>query len=176
MMIRSRVSSCVSIALICAVACSTDVRRPASEPAYRAMKAIAAATSVGVNKMAYDELLQRAMTELLILNALASGTPDTLVATGYAAALERYNDAKVLWDEKVDNARYSFLPADRIFQSDSTLARKYGLEIRAHAWSGSSGFYFTVPETSIQTIWSKAELQTVRADSIAVAALRASVR
>lgn len=164
-------------ALSCAaLACSPCHTRSATEPSYRAMTAIEAATAVGVNKITYDNLLQGAATELLVLDQIAAGTADTLAVKSYQTALEMYNDAKELWDAKLENARYSFLPPGRIYLSDSTIAKRYDLSITAHRWTASAGYYFTVPEESIQIIWARASGATSLGDSIAIASIRELVR
>lgn len=173
---RGRLGVRVFLTVLLCISCSSSIRPVAGEATYRSMKAIVAATSVGVNKLTYDDLLRVATTELLIFSDISSDSVSRLTITRYASALDQYHDASKLWDEQINNAQYSFLPAGRIFQADSTLALRYGLEITAHRWSGSRGVYFTVPRTSIQLIWSAAETTLRAADSLVLPQLRQSVQ
>jgi hypothetical protein len=145
-----------------------------SEPTYHAFKAIAGATAMGVTRVRYSELLQNASTELLILSDFAKGTPDTLTATKYAAALTKYKAAQTLWDSQIENAKYDWIPRGQIFLEGEgpEIAAQYSLTTTERKMPYTGSVYQTVPSTSIQQLWELATADTEHADSLVVARVK----
>lgn len=162
----------VLIACVCVSSCARQPERPVAEASYRAFKKIAGATAMGVNKLGYDALLQEAATELLVLTDLQSSGVDSATLQLYVSALDKYKDAGSLWAEKIDDARYDWIPKGRIYLTNSSMASRYGLQVDTHKMPYTGSRYETVPETSIQQIWLLAEADADSASRTVIARLR----
>ena len=166
----------VVISVIAAAACRAEATRSPAEDAYRALKRIAGATAIGVNKQNYDALLQDAAGEVFILKDLAVTTADSTVLRYYVSAVEKYKDAGALWSEQIDDARYDWMPKRRIMLPESALAARYNLPTTNHKMPYTGTEYQTVPQESIQKIWTIAESTADSANSLLLPQLRRRVR
>jgi hypothetical protein len=161
--------------LICslnALACRTKEARDPAEDAYRALRNIAGATGIGVNKPNYDALLQEAAAEVLILSDLASSAADSSIFRHYASAVEGYKDAGILWAEQIDDAKYDWIPKGRISAPDPALIARYKLVPATHKLPYTGTGYQTVPATSIQEIWAVAAAAADSANTLLIPRLR----
>lgn len=172
----ARLHACVlaGLSLVLAVGCTKAAEPNISEASYRAFKRLSGATAVGVTKLKYDELLQEASAELLILADLAPGSADTAALERYVAALEKYKDAGVLWAEQIDGAQYDWIPKGRIYLEPeaAAIAERYNLPTEAHKTRFGSSFR-SVASTSIQVLWELAKADAVGADSLVIPSIRA---
>jgi hypothetical protein len=153
------------------MACAPKVPSKA-EDAYKAFKLIDGATAVGVNKMKFDELIQSASSELLILADIAKGTSDTLPLRYYQSALEIYKGAETIWANKVENSRWSFVPEDKIMVNadGEQVAQSNHLKVERIKYStNKSDTYGVVSGDAIPQLWQLAKKQALVADSIVVA-------
>ncbi|HKO16717.1 MAG TPA: hypothetical protein VJU87_10780 [Gemmatimonadaceae bacterium] len=164
------------LATVGAVACSALPRRNSAEEAYRAFKKIAGATTIGVNRLSYDALLQDAAAQVLILRDLAISASDSATLRYYASALEAYKDADALWAEQIKDARYDWIPKGRIMLINPALATRYQLSITTEKMPYTGSEYQTVPSESIQDIWSVAEAVADSGNSALIPELRRAYR
>jgi hypothetical protein len=141
---------------------------PHGEAAYRAFRTIAGATSVGVSRVNYSELLQNASSEMLILRDLSTTQEDSSELRHYANALVAYKDAGTLWDSQIENARYDWIPKEQIFLDDPSIATRYGLEATNRRMPYTGTKYQTTPSSSIQAIWERAESKADSANASVV--------
>lgn len=160
------------------VGCAAGGRTPVALETYRAFKAISGATAVGVSKVRYDELLQNAATEILILSDLASSAADSAILQHYSQALDNYKDAATLWAEQISTSQDEWMPEGRIFLTGaiSPLVAKYQLETASHTVPRTNSQFQTVPSSSIQTVWLQAGREQASADSVLLPAIRATRR
>ena len=154
-------------------ACNTTSQPVRSEAAYRAMKGLKAATEIGVTKPVYDELMQKAATELLALKDVANGGADSAALIHYSAAMMTYSDAGATWSEKIDAGRYDFIPQGRVFLEGKTLdiSQRYKFPSTQHAYKGKN--FLTMSDSVIQVMWSTAAREAAKGDSAVVPRLRA---
>lgn len=153
------------------VGCIRNQEIPA-ERSYRALKAIEGATAVGVSKPRYDELLQGAFSEILMLRDIAA-PEDSATYRRYLEALAIYKDAGSVWDEKINDAKYDWIPKGRIYVEGSVegIARKYKLPQDTIRTSFGTKFV-SISEESIPLIWEQATAAVSAADSVVVKKLR----
>lgn len=145
---------------------------PRAERSYRALKQLEGATSVGVSKLKYDELLQNAAGELLILTELAQGSQDTVVLRHYLSALEVYKDAGTLWGEQVSGAQYNWIPAGKIYlePEGERIAKSYHLAVDTVKVPGIT--FSAVSKNAIPELWQRAGKNLSAGDSLVVPRLR----
>jgi hypothetical protein len=136
------------------------------EPLYRAAKTIQASQVVGVNYQKFGELLQAFATEISIARDKASSAKEEGLISKYADALLTLHDSGALWKEQIDDARYDFIPAGRIFVEASIepIVAKYSLPRRTHKGSGKP--WQSISSDSIQLLWSKASEQIDTANKL----------
>jgi hypothetical protein len=146
---------------------------PLTEPAYRAMTRLEAATSMAVAKTTFDDLIRELRAELLILRDLAQTAEDSAVHDSYASALEKYMDASYLWRDMVDFSKFDWIPRGRIYLIHNLFSDKYNLPRRQHKSPLDGSTYETVPEESIQKIWSLAKTDADSGSALVVKRLRA---
>lgn len=147
------------------------VKRPAvdqkkMDPLYRAAKSIQASQTVGVNYQKFGELMQAFATEISIAKDRASSQKEQQLVTSYAAALVTLHDSGVLRKEQIDDSRYNFIPAGRIFveQSLAPIVAKYSLAKKTHKGYGRP--WESISADSIQILWSKASEQIDAANKL----------
>ena len=160
------------IIAILATACGGRTT-PQAEGAYRALKRIEGATAVGVSKMKYDELLQNAAAELLILADLTPNSQDTLTLRHYQAAIKIYKDAGELWGEEISGARYGWIPEGKIYLESAgrRIAQTYHLSTDTVTASYETKFN-VVSKGAISELWQRAGTSVQAGDSLIVARLR----
>jgi hypothetical protein len=175
---KARLAVVAGCLVLFAGACASTPIQVPGEAVYRAFKQIGGATAIGVTKPRYDELLQNASAELLILADLAPDSVDAPTLRRYGEALEKYKDAGVLWAEQIDDARYDWIPKGRIYLESAAqdVASRYKLPTQTHKGPYAGGSFETVSSTSIQALWELAHADVRSADSIVVSRLRASLR
>lgn len=157
------------------VGCGRD-KPDRAEPTYRAFRKIAAATATGVNKVTFDALLQDAAGELLVYRDLSGGTSDTVPATLYVEALQKYQDAATLWGDQISDARYDWIPEGRIYLIRESIAARYKLERTEHQMPYTKTTFETVPQESIQKIWELASTDADSANHVVLGRLKARYR
>lgn len=143
-----------------------------AEGAYRAFKQIEGATDSGISKTKYDELIQNAAGELLILSDLAKATSDSLPLQYYQAAIEIYKDASMLWADEISNARWSFVPAGKFMLNSGGLrvSQRYHLSIDTIKYfSGHSDNYKVTSKDAISELWQRAIKKAHAGDSLVIA-------
>jgi hypothetical protein len=155
--------------------CALPNRQVRGATAYHAFKRIEGATAVGVTKLRYDELVQDASAELLVLKDMSRTPSDLSLVSRYAEALQAYRDAGVLWSEEIEDARYDWIPKDRIYLESAgfEIAARYGLARMTHRAPYTGASFETVPTSSLQTIWARAEARVSSGDSLIVRVLAA---
>jgi hypothetical protein len=92
--LRKRAESAREEARIAAEKTSAEKMRPV----YQAGKEIDAATSVGVNRLRFSELLVKLSAEVGILHDHASAPKEKRAADLYSAVLATYEDSSVVWN------------------------------------------------------------------------------
>lgn len=165
----------LAFCLACWFSCTTPPRDVVQAGnTYRAFKRIAAATSVGVAKVRYDELTQDATTELLIFSDFARDQSDSLAIHHYSAALQKYRDAGVLWGEEINNAPYSFAQGPGEISLETTpayeIAVRYNFPITINKTYPPASR--RISSSSIQALWQLAVADEAGADSVVLKRLR----
>jgi len=156
----------LAIGLLLSIGSCVDKQASQIDGAYRAIKMMEGAIGVGVSYARYGELLQDASGELLIAQQRATSASERAAVARYSRALSHYNDAYVLWTEKVDDAKYSFIPEGKILVSGkvATVVKQQWLQTEERRIATST-FSF-VSEDALQLLWSRAGQETARADSL----------
>ena len=142
-----------------------------AEGAYRAFKQIEAATDIGVSKMKYDELIQNAAGELLVLSDLAKGTSDSLPLQHYQAAIEIYKDAGMLWADEISNVRWSFVPAGKFMLNSGGMrvAQRYHFSVDTIKYfSGRPDNYKVTSKDAVSELWQRAIKKAHAGDSLVI--------
>lgn len=119
---------------------------------YRSAKAIEGATSVGLNRPKFSELLQAYATEISIARDKAITKAEKDFVNLHLAALEVYQDSATVWDSTIEHpSKYG----DYIYYSQTIefIGLKY--ELGPVAKDISEGMYI-LPKGTIQYLWSKA--------------------
>jgi len=135
--------------------------------AYRSLRMLQGATSVGVSFQRYGELLQSFSGEVLILRDRATTPADKYVADAYATALSHYKDSYDLWSEKVDDAQYSWIPKGNIAVTGKVadIVQRQGIPTDPLKSPYVQGWRM-IPETWVQRLWQRGESATASADSV----------
>lgn len=136
------------------------------EALYRAAKTIQASQTVGVNYQKFGDLMQAFATEISIAKDKASSPKEERLISAYAGALFTLHDSGALWKEQIDDARYEFIPAGRIFVEApiKPIVAKYSLPQKTHKGYGKP--WQSISSTSIQLLWSKASEQIDAANKL----------
>lgn len=136
------------------------------EALYRAAKTIQASQTVGVNYRKFGELMQAFATEISIAKDKASSPKEERLISAYVDALLTLHDSGSLWKEQIDDARYEFIPAGRIFVEApiEPIVAKYSLPQKTHKGYGKP--WQSISSDSIQLLWSKASEQIDAANKL----------
>jgi len=136
------------------------------EPVYRAAKTIEASVGVGVNLPKHQELIQALAAELNIAADKVTTDDERRVASLFAAVLEAYQHAGLLWTKSVESARYEWYRDGEIAYSigksppNPELARLvefYKIPVRDGKIQYIGTAFQALPKASIQIVWRVAD-------------------
>jgi hypothetical protein len=166
----------------------TDPRPEVFEPVYRVATELRSAQEVGMNRRRFGELLEKLATELSLARDKAESPTEQRVIQGYAEVLQIYKDAASIWDAKISvpelkqiadervkievsagltdsiNQNYNFqlaliegIPLN-FYPKGSTgidgLVTRYQLPVKdSEGWK-------TIPNDSVERVWSRARAKT----------------
>ena len=165
----------------------TDPRPEVFEPVYRVATELRSAQEVGMNRRRFGELLEKLSTELSLARDRAETPREQRLIQGYAEVLQIYKDAAAIWDVKVSIPELSNL-ADKTAQarmigSPEPLMENFafqtamteGIPLNFYP-EGSTGIddlvaryqfpvkdskgWKTIPNDSVERIWSRARAKT----------------
>ena len=156
---------CLVAAVLVGLGCASKDSQ--LEGAYRALKMIEGATSVGVAYLRYAELVQIASGELLIAKQRASSQRERECVVRYERALGTYKDASDLWPEKIGGAKYSSLvPEGKIYVAGKVAEIVGRYDLPTEHGTGYAASLTFVSEDAIQLLWVKAKNQVASGDSL----------
>lgn len=128
------------------------------EPLMRAANKVKASTSVGVNFNQFGQYLQDYATEVAMIKGKISTDKETEILRQFNAALEIYNDSKVIWNCKINDSvttefeSKGLQPEDFWINEDvAAIAQKYNLEVKENPKLGKK-----ISINSMQLLWAQA--------------------
>jgi hypothetical protein len=142
------------------------------DPLYRSMKAIEAATSVGVTYIKFGELIQSAATELSIAKDKAAADPEKQMIESFGNVLKTYSDSATIWKMKNDDTGdkpwhpgiiVGLIGSEGTAENirNAALVTKYNLPTQ-EGRIGTLG-YRKIPDNSAQLIWGVASSELATA-------------
>ena len=157
--------------------CSSKVDQKKYENLYHAAKAIEGSVAVGVDYQKFGELLQNLSTELSIANDKATfsiasdkakSDSEKELLKNYLDALAAYQESALVWKNKIDGARYDWIPKGRIYVENELrpIIAKYSLSIESHVMRSTGHKFETISGDAVQVIWAKAHEYLEKATKI----------
>jgi hypothetical protein len=165
-----------------------DPRPEVYEPVYRVATELRSAQEVGMNRRRFGELLEKLATELSLARDKAETPKEQRVLQGYAEVLQIYKDAAAVWDVKISVPEIKNLAdeAQKMEVSGGSsnsimknfkfqMALSEGIPLNFYP-KGSSGIddlvtryqlpvkesegWKTIPNDSVERVWSRARAKT----------------
>jgi hypothetical protein len=164
-----------------------DPRPEVFEPTYRVATELRSAQEVGMNRRRFGELLEKFATELSLARDKTESPKEQRVIQGYAEVLQIYKDAAAIWDVKISIPELNNLadqqPTNGVLEaiaqrSHFQMAVIDGIPLNFYP-KGSTGIdalvtryqlpvtdtkgWKTIPNDSVERIWSRARAKTEEA-------------
>ena len=165
-----------------------DPRPEVFEPVYRVATELRSAQEVGMNRRQFGELLERLATELSLARDKAESPKERQVIEGYAEVLQIYKDAASIWDVKISVPELKMIADERVkievsagstdsimqnFHFQTALIEGIPLNFYPKGSTGIDGLvtryqlpikdsegWKTIPNDSIEQVWSRARAKT----------------
>lgn len=155
-MSRNIIIMLISFALF--MGCTPKIDQKKYENLHRAAKAIQGATAVGVSYQKLQELLQNLSTEISIENDKTMSDLEKELLKGYVDVLMMYHESFIVWEHKIEGAKYDWMPSGQIFVEEvlRPIISKYSLPTKQHVSRTTGSKFDIISEDSIQVIWGKA--------------------
>jgi len=151
--------------LVASCGMNNAVDRTKFDALNRAATTIQASTSVGVGLVKFQELVQVLATEYALASQKVTTPAEKELLSRYQTVVEIYRDSLLVWNRDITSHGYSTgvagLPAERIHVNEELepVVTRYQLTTELHTQEYSGTQYRSIPKSTIQLLWAKAEAE-----------------
>ena len=127
----------------------------------RAALAVKTSLASGASYRQLTELVQGLSVEIASVKTRVATKEENELLEAYSDLLAMYRDGLLLWKYKLEFAPFDFVPKGRIYvgQDVEPIVFKYHLPTESHLYQPTRQRWKSLPEDSIQIIWSNADSQ-----------------
>ncbi|HKN18221.1 MAG TPA: hypothetical protein VJW95_00385 [Dissulfurispiraceae bacterium] len=115
----------------------------------------------GAGYQAFDRSLEKLSVEITALKIRALTNREKELIKDYSDLYSTYHDGYILWKYKIEFTRYGFVPKELIYagQDIEPIIEKYKIPVELHLYAPTQQSWKSIPESSLQMIWSNADSQ-----------------
>ena len=123
--------------------------------------ALKTSLAAGASYPQFSESLHKFSTQIAFLRAKTATKEEKDLLDAYADLLAIYQDGLVLWRYKLEFAPFGFVPKGSIYvgQDVDPIVLKYRFTTQSHLYQPTKQYWKSIPDDSIQIIWSNADSQ-----------------
>jgi hypothetical protein len=127
----------------------------------RAAQTVRSVLGAGADYKAFGAALQKLSAEITALKGGALTDQEKELMKDYSDLYSIYQDGYVLWKYKIEFIRYGFVPKGLIYvgQDIEPIIVKYRIPAESHMYAPTQQSWKSIPEESIQMIWTNADSQ-----------------
>ncbi len=116
----------------------------------------------GAGYPAFDTALQKLSAEITALKIRALTDQEKELMKAYSDLYSIYQDGHILWKYKIEFTRYGFVPKELIYvgQDIEPIIDKYRIPVESHVYAPTQQSWKSIPDASLQMIWTNADSQT----------------
>ena len=127
----------------------------------RAALTVKTSLASGASYRRLTELVQGLSVEIASVKTKVATKEEKELLEAYSDLLAMYRDGLLLWKYKLEFAPFDFVPKGRIYvgQDVEPIVFKYHFPTESHLYQPTRQRWKSLPEDSIQIIWSNADSQ-----------------
>jgi|GEM_PF-1149234 len=126
-----------------------------------AAQAVRSTLESGAGYQAFDRALQKLSAEITALKIRPLSDQEKELVKDYSDLYSTYHDGHILWKYKIEFTRYGFVPSELIYvgQDIEPIIEKYRIPVELHVYAPTQQSWKSIPEASLQMIWTNAASQ-----------------
>ncbi len=153
----------LALSIMCA-ACShysTELDKRKFNGVGHAVQAVRSVLASGGDYKAFGAALQKLSAEITTLKGSALTDQENELMKDFSDLCSIYQDGYILWKYKIEFVRYGFVPRGLIYvgQDIEPIIVKYRIPTESHMYTLTQQSWKSIPEASIQMIWTNADSQ-----------------